>query len=131
MSPTTWVRNTSGLVAHAQKRREATLQRVEAVLTAMVHEGKTISFATVAAAADVTKTYLYSQTQIRARIEALRDSERAQPRRAPLAPAAGKTDASKDLLILAKEQRIHELEEEVRQLKKERNALLGQLYERL
>jgi len=125
------VRNTSGLVAHAQRRREATLTRIKTVITDMADEGKAISFATVASAAGVTKTYLYSQAQIRARIEALRDSPRAQPQRAPLPAALGKTDASKDLLLLAKEQRIHELEEEVRQLKKERSALLGQLYERL
>jgi len=41
-----------------------------------------------------------------------------------------KTDASKDLLLLAKERRIKALEDEVRRLKKDLQVALGQLYER-
>jgi hypothetical protein len=43
----------------------------------------------------------------------------------------GKTDACKDLMILAKERRIKELEEENRWLKKELQTALGKAYDGL
>lgn len=131
MSTKTWERNTTALVAHAHHRRDETLKRVDAALTSLLQAGKTINFTTVATEAGVTKTYLYSHAQIRARIEALRGHGRPSQQRAAPCPTSGKTDASKDLVIAAKDRRIHELEEEVQQLKMERRTLLGQLYERL
>lgn len=48
-----------------------------------------------------------------------------------VARPAGKTDASKDLVILAKERRIKELEEENRKLKKDLQVSLGKAYDQL
>ena len=131
MSRKTWVRNTSGLAAATQHRKEQTRQRVEVAITQLLREHEPVNFATVAKAARVTKQYLYANDQVRGRIEALRDHQAATVghRRAGLRPP--KTDASKDLVLLAKERRIKDLEEEVRRLTKELQGALGKLYDRL
>jgi len=79
----------------------------------------------------VSKTYLYTQTLFRDRIEALRQKEREQMVRERVAHSTGKTDAAKDLVILAKERRIKELEEENRKLKQQLKGALGKAYDRL
>jgi hypothetical protein len=74
---------------------------------------------------------LYSQPRLRGRVEALRQQETEKVVRERVVRAAGKTDASKDLVILAKERRIKELEEENRRLKKDLQVALGKAYDRL
>jgi hypothetical protein len=132
MSEKTWERNTSGMVAHAQRRKEEKRLRVDEVITRLVRERQTINFNAVAIAAGVSKAYLYSQPDLRQRIEALRQQEMEQAIRGRvdrLAP--GKTDASKDLVILAKDRRIKELEAENRKLQQQLKIALGKAYDRL
>ena len=131
MSMKGWERNTGGLAAHAQRRKEVTSQRVEAAITNLLRANAPINFTTVSKEAGVTKQYLYANEQIRGRIEALRDQQQQQVVRQRAARPHGKTDASKDIVILAKDRRIKELEEEVRRLKKELQGALGKLYERV
>ncbi len=97
----------------------------------LLREHMSINFNTVAKAAGVSKAYLYSQPQLRDRIEVLRQQEREQTVRERVASPTGKTDAAKDLVILAKERRIKELEEENRKLKQQLKAALGKAYDRL
>ena len=132
MSEKTWERNTSGMVAHAHQRREEKRKRVEETIAQLLREQQMITFHSLAKAAGVSKTYLYSQSDLRERIEALRQQAMEQVVRERAArPAPGKTDASKDLVILAKDRRIKELEAENRQLKKQLQVALGKAYERL
>jgi uncharacterized protein DUF6262 len=132
MSEKTWERNTSGMVAHARRRREEKRKRVEEIIALLLRQQQPINFHSVAKAAGVSKAYLYSQTDIRERIEALRQQAMEQAVRERAArPAPGKTDASKDLVILAKDRRIKELEAENRQLKKQLQVALGKAYDRL
>lgn len=132
MGEKTWERNTSGMVAHAHRRKEEKRKRVEEIIAQLLRQQQTINFNSVAKAAGVSKAYLYSQTDIRERIEALRQQAMEQAVRERAArPAPGKTDASKDLVILAKDRRIKELEAENRQLKKQLQVALGKAYERL
>src|SRR5436305_259858 len=72
MSAKTWERNTTGITAHARIRKEQKRKGVEETMTALIREQKPINFHTVAKAARVSKAYLYSQQDIRERIEALR-----------------------------------------------------------
>ncbi len=130
MSMKGWERNTGGLAAHAQRRKEVTSQRVEAAITTLLRVNAPINFTTVSKEAGVTKQYLYANEQVRGRIEALRDQQQEQVVRQRAARPPGKTDAGKDLVILAKDRRIKELEEEVRRLKKELQGALGKLYDR-
>jgi hypothetical protein len=131
MSTTTWERNTAGLRAAAHRRKEQALQSVEMAITRLVRTSASINFNTVAKEAGVAKQYLYGNAQIRARIEALRDQQRAHVVRERLTQPTSKTDASKDLLLLAKERRIKALEDEVRRLRRDLQVALGQLYERV
>src|SRR5438270_9052934 len=131
MSEKTWERNTAGLVAHAHQRKEEKRKRVDDAITCLLREHKAINFNTVAKEAGVSKAYLYTQPLFRDRIEALRHQEREQMVRERVARPTGKTDAGKDLVILAKERRIKELEEENRKLKQQRKGVLGKAYERL
>ena len=131
MSEKTWERNTTGLVAHAHQRKEQKRKRVDEAFTRLVREHMSINFNTVAKAAGVSKAYLYSQPQLRDRIEALRQQEREQMVRERVAHPTGKTDAGKDIVILAKERRIKELQEENRKLKQQLKAALGVAYDQL
>jgi hypothetical protein len=131
MSTKTWSRDTSGLTAHAKQRSEEKRKRVDEAITRLLQEQQAINFNSVAKAADVSKAYLYGQPLLRERIEALRQQEGEQALRARIARTAGKSDASKDLVILAKDRRIKELEEENRRLKKDLQVALGRAYERL
>jgi len=127
----TWERNTAGLVAHARSRKEAKRKRVEEAITALLREHKAINFNAVATAAGVSKAYLYSQPQLRERIEALRQQELEHLVRERTVGPKGKTDASKDLVILAKDRRIKELEAENRKLQQQLKVALGKAYEQL
>ena len=131
MSEKTWRRNTAGMTAHAQNRKEQKHTAVEDAITILLREQKPINFHTVAKAAAVSKAYLYSQPQLRDRIETLRQQELEQTMRKRVAHPTGKTDAGKDLVILAKDRRIKELEAENCRLKKELQVALGKAYDRL
>ncbi len=131
MSEKTWERNTTGLIAHAHQRKEEKRKRVNEAITRLLQEQQVVNFNSVARAADVSKAYLYSQSEFRDRIEALRQQELEQRVRERVARPVGKTDASKDVIIFAKDRRIKELEEENRRLKKQLQVALGKAYERL
>ncbi len=104
---------------------------VDEAITRLLREHQTVNFNSVAKAAGVSKAYLYTQPLFRDRIEALRQQEREQRVREQVARPTGKTDVGKDLVILAKERRIKELEEENRKLKQQLKAALGKAYDRL
>lgn len=123
----TWKRNIEGMKNHAQQRSQEARCRVDQAITRLVHEHKPVNFNTVAQAAGVTKSYLYTQPDLRARIEALRTSQPLPMRHVP----SERTEASKDLLLAAKERRIKILEEENRQLKVELKKALGSIYSRM
>jgi len=126
-----WERNTAGLIAHARRRKEHALERVDAAITTLLREGAPVNFNSVAKEADVTKQYLYANEQVRSRIEALRDQHRERAMHERRARPHSKTDASKDLVIMAKDRRIKDLEEEVRRVKKDLQVALGKLYDRI
>jgi hypothetical protein len=131
MSEKTWERNTTGMTAHAQKRKEQKRKGVEDAITARLREQKPINFNTVAKAAAVSKAYLYSQPDLRDRIEALRQQGVEQAVRERITRSTGKTDASRDLVILAKDRRIKELEAENRKLQQQLKVALSKAYDQL
>jgi hypothetical protein len=131
MSKKTWKRNTTGLAAHANLRKERKRQGVEGALAALLREQQPVNFNTVAKAAGVSKAYLYSQPDLRERIETLRQQELAHHLRQPAARFPGKTDVGKDLVILAKDRRIKELEAENRQLQQQLKGALSKAYEQI
>lgn len=131
MSEKNWVRNTAGMMAHAKSRKEQKRTSVENAIAALLREQKPVNFNTVAKTAAVSKAYLYSQPDLRERIEALRQQGVEQMVRERVTRSTGKTDASRDLVILAKDRRIKALEEENRKLKQQLKVALSRAYERI
>lgn len=131
MSEKTWKRNTAGMTAHAHSRKEQKRKEVEHAITTLLREQKPVNFNTVARMAAVSKAYLYSQPDFRERIEALRQQSVEQRVRERTILVPGKTDASRDLVILAKDRRIKELETENRKLQQQLKGALSKVYDRL
>jgi len=131
MSEKTWKRNTTGIMAHAQTRREHKRNGVEEAITTLLRERELINFHTVAKAICVSKAYLYGQQDLRERIEALRQQTMEQIVRERSTPSPGKTDTSRDLVILAKDRRITALEAENQKLQQQLKVALAKAYEQL
>ncbi len=131
MSEKTWERNTTGITVHAQKRKMQKRKGVEETITALVREQKPINFHSVAKTAMVSKAYLYSQQDLRERIEALRQQSVEQTVRERATHSPGKTDASRDLVIFAKDRRIKELEAENQRLQQQLKVALAKAYDQL
>lgn len=131
MSETTWKRNTTGLTAHAQSRKEHKRKIVESTIATLLREQMPVNFNTVAKAASVSKAYLYSQLDLKERIEALRQQGVEQMLRERTTRPTGKTDPSRDLVILAKDRRIKELEAENQKLQQQLKVALAKAYDQL
>jgi Family of unknown function (DUF6262) len=131
VSEKTWKRNTAGIAAHAQARREHKHKGVEEAITTLLRDQQIVNFNTVAKTAHVSKAYLYSQPDLREHIEALRQQTMEQVVRERATHSPGEIDASRDLVILAKDRRIKALEEENRVLKRQLQAALGKAYDQL
>ena len=69
-----WQRNTTGLRDATKRRVEGTRQRVTRAMSDLLDHRVALTFTAVAEAAGVSKRYLYSQPDIRLRIESLRAS---------------------------------------------------------
>ena len=128
MSGPNWERNTEAMTAAAKRRAQEARRKVDGALASLLTTNRPLNFTSVANAAGVTKAYLYSKPDIRDRIETLRQQQGGAQAREP-APK-GRTEASKVMLLAAKDRRIRELEAQVRQLKAELKVALGKLYER-
>ncbi len=122
MSEKTWSRDTSGLVAHAKQRSEEKRQRVDETIDRLLREQQVINFNSVAKAAGVSKAYLYSQLDQRERIEALRQQQLVHVVREQSSRPVGKTDASRDLVVLAKDRRISIEDAQMRHGRKSRSV---------
>jgi Family of unknown function (DUF6262) len=68
-------RNTSGLNKHAHDKRNSALERTELAIQKLLESKTVINFGTVALSAGVSRTWLYNQTEIRERIEQLRNQQ--------------------------------------------------------
>jgi hypothetical protein len=126
--------NTSGLLAHAQRKSQQTQQRVHQAIDQLLREQQTVNFNTVAKAANVTKSYLYAHQEVRERIEALRTQqgqERLEWHWAERKLHQARTDRTKDVLLEARDRRIKALEAENRKLKEDLKVAYGKLYDRL
>lgn len=120
-------RNTDGLKAFAQKKKEVTLQKVNEAIQRLIKDKAKINFNSISMESGVTKTYLYNNNEIRDRIETLRRQQEGLP--SPKQVKRDMTDASKDILIAAKNKRLKELENENKRLREELAYLRGKIYD--
>ena len=126
--------NTRGLLAHAQRKAAETQQRVHQAIDQLLQEQEVVNFNSVAKAANVTKSYLYANADVRERIEALRaklGQERIEQQQAERKLHQARTDKTKEVLLEARDRRIKALEEENRRLKNDLKTAYGKLYERV
>lgn len=111
--------NTAPIIVAARQRHELARAKAIQALRELDHAGTTITFQAVATASAVSRSWLYSQNDIRAEIERLRDATR----RAPTPPIPTSQRASDESLL----QRLAEARERNRQLTQENARLRRQL----
>ena len=118
--------STKGLNEYAKNKTKMTLEKVDKAIRELSLGEQTINFNSVSNISGVSKTFLYNNTEIKKRIEELRDKqiERVIKQRLKY----DKTDKSKDIIIMAKDKKIKELQEENKKLKEQLEVLRGKLY---
>ncbi|HEX5349627.1 MAG TPA: DUF6262 family protein [Pseudonocardiaceae bacterium] len=115
------------LTANARRRSEQTLQRAQETITAMAARGDSITVARLAQTAGVSRSWIYTQPELRERIEQLRLAAPARPPGSVTASRAS-LESLKRRLDLA-HQRIAQLRDENEQLRRSVEQLHGQLRE--
>lgn len=118
--------NTAHLRAAARERAERTLARAAEAMERLAAEGQPMSVARVAAAARVSRSWLYTQPQLLERIAALADRRPPARREATPAPERASTASLRRRLELA-HQRIGQLTDENKRLREELERAYGQL----
>lgn len=121
--------NTKGLKKYAQEKTQTTLAKVDKAIRKLSLNDEKINFNSISQESGVSKTFLYKNQEVRARIEDLRQKQvnKEMNKRAKL----DKTSKSKDIIIMAKDKKIKELEEENKKLKEQLEVLRGKLYEKM
>lgn len=123
------VRNTKGLNEYAKNKTKITLKKVDKAIRELSLGQEKINFNSVCNLSGVSKTFLYNNIEIKKRIEELRDKQTERVIKQRL--KYDKTDKSKDIIIMAKDKKIRELQEENRKLKEQLEILRGKLYAKL
>lgn len=120
------VRNTVEIVRLARQKSKRTRENVDKVISRLSLEGKTINFNTVAKEANVSKSWLYKEQDIRRRIESLRKLQKTSN----VVSKQKKSSRSEEILIKTLKTRVKELEEENIKIKNQIQKLYGELYNR-
>lgn len=113
------------LTVNARRRSERTMQKALDTLTAMAARGDTITVAGLAKNADISRSWIYTQPELRDRIEQLNQAAAPRPPRSAAASRAS-LESLKRRLDLA-HQRITQLRHENGQLRHAVEQLHGQL----
>lgn len=121
--------HTKGLKEHAKNKSKITLEKVDKAIRELSLSEQKINFNSVSQLGGISKTFLYNNEDIKKRIEELRDKQTSisMNQRAKY----DKTAKSKDIIIMAKDKKIKELEEENKKLKEQLEVLRGKLYEKI
>jgi len=116
--------NTDRLAASARQRHELTRSKAIRALRELDRAGTAVNFEVVARTADVSRSWLYTQSDIRAEIERLREATRHSP--APPIPAAQRTsDASLLIRLQAANENNRLLTQENQRLRRQLAHALG------
>ncbi len=119
--------NTEALTRLATEKSEKARQRTRAAIQKLQQQGKPINFSTVCKEALVSKTFLYDprHADLAEEIRRLREVPVLRPQMT-LAPQ-GKSEGAKDAQIARLKERVHKLEQQVRELQQETELLYGRL----
>lgn len=113
-------RNTSGLEAHAQQKRESALKRTEEAISRLQSEKRPVNFKTVSEESGVSRTWLYKEPEIKAKIDEIKNQK------------TNKSRNNKSVFVNSNNQpidtsQINELKTKVRKLETENYALRNHL----
>lgn len=122
-------RNIKGLNEYAKNKTKVTIEKVDKAIRELSLGQEKINFNSVSNLSGVSKTFLYNNLEIKKRIEELRNKQVEQVIKQRL--KYNKTDKSKDIIIMAKDKKIKELQVENKKLKEQLEILRGKLYEKL
>jgi hypothetical protein len=118
--------NTAPIIAAARQRHELTRAKAIQTLRELDRAGTPVTFQTVATTALVSRSWLYSQPDIRAEIERLRDTTTRSASSPPI-PAAQRTSERSALARLETAlKRNRELTQENQRLRRQLSQALGQ-----
>ena len=118
--------STKGLKEFAQNKTKMTLEKVDKAIRELSLSEQKINFNSVSNLSGVSKPFLYNNAEIKKRIEELREKQTEKVIKQSL--KYDKTDKSKDIIIMAKDKKIIELQEENRKLKNQLEILRSKLY---
>jgi uncharacterized protein DUF6262 len=119
--------NTHHITAAARRRAEQTRQRAVTTLRRMDAAGQRINFDAVSREASVSRSWLYSQPDLRAEISRLRDRQGPHRTSTPSVPDRQRaSDASLLRRLNSVTDRVRQLENENRQLRDALARALGQ-----
>jgi hypothetical protein len=117
--------NSGHIIAAARRRSDDARRRATTALRRMDASGQPLTFSTIAAAAGVSRSWLYAQDDLRGQIERLRTRQQAPA--APQIPDRQRaTPASLLRRLEAATTRIRALEEDNRQLRDALEHALGE-----
>ena len=103
--------------------------RAEEAIALLLKQQRAVNFKTVAETAQISTAWLYANEPIKMRILHLR-SQQTPKAQVKIPPREQASNASKDAMIAALQQRFREQAEEIKELKKQLEVAYGSLYQR-
>jgi hypothetical protein len=116
--------NSAFVIAAARRRSQATHRRAVAAVRRMDTAGIVVTFDAVAREADVSRSWLYNQPDLRAEIERLRQRERPSGRR-PVPQRQRASEASLHRRLELASERVRHLEADNQRLRRALAEALG------
>jgi SpoVK/Ycf46/Vps4 family AAA+-type ATPase len=111
------------------KRKANTYQRVDEAIKRLIRANKNINFNSVSSEAGTTKATLYNNTDIRERIETLRQQQSQAP--TPKQVKREMNENNKDAIIESLKRKIRKLDEENKELRKQLKFTYAEVYKKL
>lgn len=122
-------RNVEGIKAFAKQKTQITKDKVDKAIQTLIKKKEAINFCSVSEVANVSKTFLYQQEDIKERIQKLRKQQHEVF--SPKAVKRNMRDENKDRIIEVQREKIRSLQDEIKTLKQQLQINYGQDYERL
>jgi Family of unknown function (DUF6262) len=117
--------NTTGMITAARRRHELTRAKAVHALRELDRTGAPITFDAVARTAGISRSWLYSETDLRAEIQRLRQTTRRAPH-PPIPTTQRASDASLLARLQAATNRNRALTEENQRLRRQLAQALGE-----
>lgn len=121
--------NPDKLKEAAEAKKEEALEKTEKAIVELTKAGQSISFPTVAKAADVSVSYLYKYDEIKERIAHLREQQKRTTRKSSILHTQPASDKSKAVIIHTLKEENKKLRAEIEGLRRHIEVIQGRAYE--